>query len=383
MRLLLILSLFTSLVLTGCGNGDEQANSPIDAVDPINTTESSESIDDAVEETVDEGLEQIDETEDEVEEIEEEIEQVVQEETFPFHYPLTGFGTESEFNHRVIGVMINNHSRARPQSGLHKADVVYEVLAEGNITRFLALYHSEFPEFVGPIRSARHYYMDLNNGYNGFYIHHGWSPLAHKMVKNRQVENLNGLYYDGSLFYRSKERKAPHNSYISFDSIFKGAKKKGYKVNDEVKSLPFLSKEEMAEYEGQDAIEIKIKYAKSYNVSYSYDSDNELYYRYSNGIQTLDKETSIPIIADNIFIVAVPHYFIDSYPRRGLDLTSGGKGYLIGKGMVREVEWQNVDGRILPFENGNEVGFIPGRTWINIIPTDPGLTSSVTITGRE
>ena len=85
-------------------------------------------------------------------------------------YPLTGVSTDEEINARAVSVMVNNHPKARPQSGISKADVVYEILAESNITRFLAIYQSEFPENIGPIRSARDYYIELAKGYESLYI---------------------------------------------------------------------------------------------------------------------------------------------------------------------------------------------------------------------
>ena len=96
--------------------------------------------------------------------------------------------------------MVNNHPLARPQSGLNKADIVYEIFAEGNVTRFLAIFQSEQPEKIGPVRSARDYYIELAKGYDSLYIAHGNSPEAKKMLDNGYIDNLNGLYYDGTLF---------------------------------------------------------------------------------------------------------------------------------------------------------------------------------------
>src|SRR5690606_25562598 len=100
----------------------------------------------------------------------------------------------------------NNHPNARPQSGLASADVVYEMLAEGDVTRFLALYQSEIPDNIGPIRSARSYFIELAKGLDAFYIAHGFSPEAQSMLRNNVVDNINGMYYDGSIFKRSRDR---------------------------------------------------------------------------------------------------------------------------------------------------------------------------------
>lgn len=142
-------------------------------------------------------------------------------------FPLTGLPAKGNVHQRVIGVMVNNHPKARPQSGLSKADIVYEVLAEGDITRFLALYQSEQPERVGPVRSARDYYIDLSEGYNAIYVCHGWSPEAKARLEQGETDYLNGLFYDGTLFKRVSFRKAPHNSYITFANIKKGRNKTG------------------------------------------------------------------------------------------------------------------------------------------------------------
>jgi hypothetical protein len=145
-----------------------------------------------------------------------EEEQVAVEVEGKIVYPLTGLEVEDgELSQRPVAVMINNHPNARPQSGLHKADVVYEVLSEGKITRFLAIFQSELPDVIGPVRSAREYYVDLSKGYNALYISHGWSPTAKEKLEAGEADYLNGLFYDGTLFWREDHRKAPHNSYIS------------------------------------------------------------------------------------------------------------------------------------------------------------------------
>ncbi|WP_044895053.1 DUF3048 domain-containing protein [Bacillus alveayuensis] len=283
-----------------------------------------------------------------------------------FVFPLTGIETEQKPNHRVVAVMINNHPKARPQSGLHKADIVYEVLAEGDVTRFLALYQSEKPEKVGPVRSARDYYIELSKGYNALYICHGWSPGAKKMLESGALDYLNGLFYDGTLFQRASFRKAPHNSYITFENIEKGAEKQGYTLNAEIEPLPFF----LEDVQGLAAKQVKIAYSnRSYaQVEYQYDETKGKYVRLSAGEQTIDYDSQEPVLIDNVFVVEMKHKVIDEASRRDIDLTSGGKAYLFQKGIVREVEWKNVDGRILPYENGIPIGLVPGKTWINIVP---------------
>ncbi|MBP2240897.1 hypothetical protein J2Z40_001457 [Cytobacillus eiseniae] len=321
----------------------------------------------------------IDNEEEVVEKPEETID-VPEVEDLPFQFPLTGVGTEKKAEDRAVAVMINNDPKARPQSGLEKADIVYELLAEGNITRFLAIYQSGQPENIGPVRSARDYFIELAKGYDSLYIAHGYSPDAKAMLDQGYIDELNGITYDGTLFKRASFRKAPHNSYISYENILKGAEKKNYDMDEAPSSLFFLNESEMEEIEGETAESAMVSYFNSdlYNSIYEYDEALEKYKRYTNGELTADYDSGEPVLLDNIFIVETNHKVIDDAGRRSIDLTSGGNGYLLQKGKWKEVKWENIKGKILPVRNnGDQIGLVPGRTWINIIPTSPGLTQSV------
>ncbi|MCS0656416.1 DUF3048 domain-containing protein [Cytobacillus firmus] len=321
----------------------------------------------------------------ETEKAEEATKGVSSEKELPFQYPLTGSGSETEVNGRAVAVMINNHPKARPQSGLNQADVVYEMLAEGDVTRFLAIFQSERPEMIGPVRSSRDYYIELAKGYDSLYIAHGYSPEAKELLDQGYVDNLNGMQYDGTLFKRESFRQAPHNSYISFDNVLKGAKEKNYAMEDEPKSLEFLSKEEVKAIQGEKADSAMISYLDNelFNVIFEYDAGLEKYKRYTNGELTADYKSGEPVLLDNIFIAEADHQVVDSAGRRDINLTTGGKGYLLQKGKVTELQWENIDGRILPVLNGQQAGLVPGKTWINIVPSNPGLEQTVSFEAKQ
>ena len=275
--------------------------------------------------------------------------------------------------------MINNHPSARPQSGLVQADIVYEILAEGKLTRFLAIFQSEKPDNIGPIRSARDYYIELAKGYDSLFVAHGYSPDAEVMLRKGYIDHINGMQYDGSLFKRVNYRKAPHNSYTSFDNILKGAEKGDYEMNGVPHSLVFLSDEEVEDLAGEEATTIDISYYDStFNSTLEYDEDLMKYKRYSANELTADFDSKEPVLIDNLFVIETPHKVIDDAGRREIDLTSGGNGYLFQKGKKVAVDWRNVDGKILPYINDEQVGLVPGKTWINVIPKKPGLDQAVT-----
>lgn len=302
--------------------------------------------------------------------------------TYKYTYPLTGKGTNEEINRRAIAVMINNHTSARPHSNLQQADMIYELLAEGDITRFLAIYHSKQPDTIGPIRSARDYYIELAKGYNSIYVAHGYSPDAYNLIQKKYIDSMNGMQYDGTLFYRSNDRKAPHNSYTSYDNIIEGSNQKKYDTTTNPPSLSFLTEENIQSLQGNNINNVSIQFynGSPYNSDYIYDNELQKYRRYSNNVQTVDSNTKEELLVDNLFIVETKHEIIDSEGRRQIDLTSGGKAYLFQKGFMQEIEWMNRDGQIIPSLNNKEIGLVQGQTWITFVPTSPGISTIVTLT---
>jgi hypothetical protein len=344
---ILLLILLGIILVTGCSNNEDVAQvDPEDEEDELNVEEEPEG------------------------------------DVFENYFPLTGIGTNDEVDHRPIAITINNESQARPQTGLNEADMIYEILAEGNITRFVAFFHSQVPEdSIGPVRSARPYMIDISNGYNAFFVTHGWSPAADVMLsREKKADYLQGLYHDGSLFKRYSGRKAPHNSYITYENAVKGMEDAGYKTKDNLERLSFL--EEDATVNGDIANKIMIKYYDNYKVAYEFDQEKNKYFRSSGrdgDVETKDYITGEPVGAENIFIVETGHRVLDDVGRREIDLTSGGKGYLIQNGVMQKVEWKSINNRILPYKDGELVKLVLGQTWVNIIPSNPGLEQNVII----
>lgn len=297
--------------------------------------------------------------------------------------PLTGIETDDGIDRRPVAVMVNNHSKARPQSGLSQADIVFEILAEGNITRFLAIYQSDYPDVVGPVRSAREYYFDLAERYDALYVYHGAAKFVNAMINERNIEYINGALHDndGIVFKRESFRKAPHNSYFQFDSIDDLAATKNYEMTADIDPLPFLDAD--VDIDGEPADQVQINYSANAVVTYNYDEANENYLRSSDGEPTVELDSEERITAENVFIIEAPHKVFDDEGRREIDLESGGKGLLIQKGNVQHVDWKSEDGRIIPVNDGKEVGFVPGQTWINVVPTAPGLEQSVNISSQQ
>ena len=149
------------------------------------------------------------------------------EPVYPFTNPLTGEGCETDVGKaRPIAIMLNNHKKAVPQAGVSQADVIYEIPAEGGITRMLALFQStDGAGEIGTVRSARDYYVSLALGHDAIYMHAGGSPQAYAFIKEWGVNALDCVNgpYEGSLYWRDKTRKAnaglEHSVMTSFETI--------------------------------------------------------------------------------------------------------------------------------------------------------------------
>lgn len=286
-----------------------------------------------------------------------------------YYAPLTGEEVEHEITQRAVAVMINNQKKARPQSGISQADMVYELLSEADITRWLAIFQSELPEKIGPIRSARDYYIKIAAGYNAFYICHGQSPAAEDLMQSGAIDALNGINYDGKYFHRDQTRVAPHNSYTSASDISDAAEALDIRMIDQVRANIYEENGFSGDTEAKDATYVKLKYSSNddYNVVYTYDETKKGYIRSQGGVQTTDRENDEMITVQNVFIVKTEHNIIDNYGRRSIDLQSGGQGYLLQNGKMLEVTWMNDSGRLVPTKNGEVIPYIPGKTWINVV----------------
>lgn len=296
--------------------------------------------------------------------------------------PFTGRVEGGPFTGRPVMAVINNHPDARPQTGLNEADIVFEFIAEYNITRFAALYQSNFPEEMGPIRSAREYFVGLAAAYDAFFVAHGYSPEAYAMLQSGMVDHLNGIDYDGSLFQRSTDRIAPHNSYITYGNI-----KLGMEMTDA--SPDYSTKAPYAFFKGtgngkisEQASMLEVRYGQDPNFTsaFTYDKTAQRYKRSSGGIPTVDKETLQQTEVANVLVFEADHDTIDAKGRQSIDLESGGKALLFQSGGVREIEWISQGGMLIPTANNETVELVSGKTWIHIVPTDPGMEQSVRYT---
>mgnify|MGYP001360993963 CR=1 FL=1 len=289
------------------------------------------------------------------------------EETVQETAPLTGLDVEDRLEHPVVMVMVNNHPQARPQSGLNRADIVFEILAEGEITRFAAFYHSETEGTIGPVRSARPYYMDLAEGMGAVVAHAGGSPAAKERFTQPGYPSLDGIAGGSQYFTREEFRQAPHNLYTSMEQLLQGVADNQFTGSEDIPQLTFAdSSEHMTD--GAAAERVDIIYSSLYEIGYAYDASTGQYTRSTQGETHTDFHTDRPLSTDNVLVIEAAHQVLDDQGRREIDITGTGQGWLFQKGKAQEIEWRYENGFPRPYADGEELPLIPGKTWVNVVP---------------
>ncbi|MBT2584120.1 DUF3048 domain-containing protein [Planococcus sp. ISL-109] len=296
--------------------------------------------------------------------------------------PFTGLEGDGPYDRRAVMAVINNHPAARPQTGLGEADMVFELIAEYNITRFLALYQSQFPVNIGPVRSARDYFVELASAYDAFFVAHGYSPEAKRLLDSGVVDHINGMQYDGTLFKRSLDRVAPHNSYITYENIKLAMDMTDASTNYSVKAPYAFSAPGENDKLGEQATSVEVIYGGDtvFTSTYTYDAETKRYTRASGGTVSADKESLQRIEVANVLVIEADHQTIDAKGRQEIDLLSGGRALLFQEGIVRVIEWREENGMLVPIDDSGTAALTEGKTWIHIVPETPGLNQAVQYT---
>lgn len=285
---------------------------------------------------------------------------------------------ESPFGKRPLAIMVDNASNSRPQSGLEGANIVYEMLAEGGITRFLAIFTTNEANRVGPIRSARPYFIVKALEHNAIYVHAGESPEAAIFIKEEKIDDINEMVHFQP-FWRITERRPPHNLYTSTERLREEAKKLGYieMVNKGDYQFETDYKEILS---GKKVNKIVIKYNVNYTVSYQYLPDSQRYFRFINGEPHIDAETKRQLQAKNIIIQFSDKKVIDSEGRLAIDFIGKGSGLIFYNGQSEEITWSKETLRSKTYfynKEGNRLAIQPGNVWIQIIHPDAEVNYSL------
>ena len=283
-------------------------------------------------------------------------------------------------NDRPIAVMIDNHNLAWPQAGLNQAYMVYEIIVEGGETRLMALFKGVDLEKIGPVRSARHYFIDYAMENDAIYVHFGQSPQAENDIKRYSIDDINGISEDGTTFWRVKDKYAPHNAVTSTEKLLQSAKNKNYKTISTKESVLNYVTDEVNLEEGQEAINVTIPHSDLQKVQYTYDSENKVYKRFARNKAQTDWDTGEPITTKNIIITFCDNYTLsdkENKGRQGLKNIGTFDGYYITNGKAIKIQCEKTardKQTIYKDMNGNEIQVNDGNTFVNICPIDAEVT---------
>lgn len=280
------------------------------------------------------------------------------------YYRNTSINPELQ-NNIPFMVIVENSENARPQSGLASADILYETLAEGGITRFFALYQQEYPKIIGPVRSVRPYFIDIAREYNVPFIHCGGSEEAlNEISSDSSLMSLNEIQ-QGSYFWRDKSKVSPHNLYTSSDNILKYIDDNNLKFNYR-KDLNFNTN--YYSKISNSLSEASINYNSSYKTSYKY--KDGLFTKYINNKKQTDALNNKELTFTNIIIQQTSIDTIDSKLHLNIKLIGKGNGYILSKGKYIKVTWErtSVNSKTTFYDsNNNEVPLSSGKTMWNIV----------------
>lgn len=283
--------------------------------------------------------------------------------------PLTGLPYEGDG--KVIMVQIENTEAARPHSGLAEAGLIYEMEVESTITRLTAFFYGSYPEKVGPVRSARKQHMFLWSEWNYLYVFYGGSTPEGQNIYNWMRDlDITARRVDGMRdtigFSRSADRKAPHNAYTNLNTIMSEA----YDFEPYDRTLYYA---DGAGAEGERAVKVSLSYRSDNKVTYEYDEERAEYLRFINGAPMMDKESDQQIAVKNIIIQHTNHYHVAGTVYTNMDLVGTGDAEYFIDGVMKKGTWERRDeGAMTRYfdEEGNEIPFEPGKTFIQIMRND-------------
>jgi len=292
-----------------------------------------------------------------------------------YYSPLTGkvVPDEASTKQAVTGIMIENSPDARPQSGIKDSGIVYEAIAEGGITRFLALYQQEKPQLIGPVRSVRMYYVDWVASYNASVAHIGGSAAALKEVRNGNYRDID-QFFNASSYWRASDRYAPHNVYTSFEKLDALNKAKGFTES----TFTGFTRVDGKASAKPDATRVTINISgPAYNTSYTYDPATNKYVRSLAGVPHTDREQG-QITPDVVVAMKVNMSLVmeDGY-RESITTTGSGEAIIFQNGVAQTVTWHKPNrASNMTFTDaaGKDVPLVRGQTWITAVPASGSVS---------
>lgn len=276
---------------------------------------------------------------------------------------LTGLQVEPTVNDRpVTAIMIENSLDARPQSGLDQAGVVFEAVAEGGITRFVTLFQDNEPEYIGPVRSVRPYYIQWAMGFDAAIAHAGGSTEALSSLTKWGAKDLN---HASAYFWRVNSRAAPHNLYTSIAKLHEYESKKGYGKAD----YTSLTRKAEAPNTTPTAKTIDFNVSSTnFNPHYDYDAATNSYKRSEGGKAHTDEKSGAQLAPRVVVALIMPQGKNGQYTTYAT--IGSGQAFVFQDGVVTTGSWKKDSNEAnikLTDSNGAALALNPGQTWFTVL----------------
>lgn len=300
----------------------------------------------------------------------------------PVVWPLTGVQTDELPERPAVAVKIENSGQARPQTGLDEADMVWETIIDFDVSRLVAVFHSQQPEGIGPIRSVRPMDMAIVAPLGGPLVYSGGQAGILALVPKAGIQGMNNDYGAAGM-YRVSFRAAPHNVYGDVPTFVENADDDHSALPPEQFAFARVAAQATAVLDGDDATTVSLRLSTQSSPSWTWDGDSGTWLR-SEGSTPATVMSGDRIGAVNVVAIVAPHPDSGFNAQLGApvptyELVGEGEGWVATGGKVVEVTWSKAatdEPIVLTTADGATVELAPGNTWIELVPEGTG---SVTI----
>lgn len=284
--------------------------------------------------------------------------------------PLTGEEfVAGTLAHGTFMAKIDNHPDARPQFGLNHTDIVFEELVEGGLTRYVAIWHSDVPAEIGPIRSIRPMDPDIASPFKGIIAYSGGKRKFVFMMRDTQVENfMHGLVKTKKYMFRTKKREAPHNVIVRAAQVIE--KKTKLVAPDQAFTFAEAGEMPTAVQFGAMREVLHARFSYFNEPSWVWDSEMGLYKRRQAGGEWDTDENGDVLTATNVIAQVVKESREYGHIPKAL-VVGKGTAYVSTGGKTFKVAWSKKNRNsftVFTFQGGNIVKLAPGNTWIELVP---------------
>ncbi len=282
---------------------------------------------------------------------------------------------------RPYAIMINNLGVARPlQSGLQDAMIIYEMIVEGGLTRYMAIFQDQNTERIGSIRSARHYFLDYALENDAIYVHHGNSPQAAADFKTLDIDRISVDASKTGWRDKTLNVSTEHTLFTSIAKLNNGLGNKRQTRNKDFLLNYSETPVDLSSREGAiKANNVEITYSGSVKSSYEYDEVAQNYKRSVNGKAHTDYVTKKQYTFKNIITYQVSNSSLNDgsgKDRQTLDNIGSGEGYYITNGYAVPITWSKSSRSsqtVYKYKDGTEIDVNDGNTFIQIQPKGKNL----------